>query len=47
MSEPWMMSVEWKRMGCEGQKSEFDCMMNVAGAQEGTSDFRIVCYTWI
>ncbi|KAL8286600.1 hypothetical protein RQP46_004128 [Phenoliferia psychrophenolica] len=41
VSEPWMMTQEWNRMGCGGQKSEFDCMSQVSNAQAGfTSHFK-------
>lgn len=26
--EPWIDSQEWANTGCEGEKSEFDCVMN-------------------
>ncbi|GAA6032847.1 hypothetical protein JCM8097_000826 [Rhodosporidiobolus ruineniae] len=41
VGEQWMMHTEWQRMGCHGQKSEFDCIMNNQTAQAGfTSHWR-------
>ena len=31
--EPWMVPDEWNNMGCGGQASEFDCVMNTGQAR--------------
>lgn len=35
--EPWIDWQEWQNMGCNGQKSEFDCVMNTGQARSDTA----------
>ena len=37
--EPWTDWQEWQNMGCSGQKSEFDCVMNT-GQDRSNSAFQ-------
>jgi aryl-phospho-beta-D-glucosidase BglC (GH1 family) len=44
--EPWMCGEEWKSMGCDGAKSEFDCMMRL-GQEKGNAAFQKHWDSWI
>lgn len=44
--EPWIDSEEWSRMGCDGQRSEFDCVMN-QGQDAANSAFQSHYDSWI
>nr|XP_036578203.1 endo-beta-1,6-glucanase [Colletotrichum truncatum]KAF6785404.1 endo-beta-1,6-glucanase [Colletotrichum truncatum] len=44
--EPWIAHVEWNNMGCGGQESEFDCVMNI-GQEKADAAFQKHWSTWI
>lgn len=44
--EPWMSSSEWSKMGCSGQQSEFDCVMNT-GQTAADSNFQAHWKRWV
>ncbi|VUC28469.1 unnamed protein product [Clonostachys rosea] len=44
--EPWIDSSEWSRIGCSGQKSEFDCVMNI-GQEAADKGFQSHWDEWI
>jgi aryl-phospho-beta-D-glucosidase BglC (GH1 family) len=44
--EPWMCGEEWKSMGCDGAKSEFDCIMAL-GQEAGNAAFQKHWDSWI
>ncbi|KAH7324264.1 glycoside hydrolase superfamily [Stachybotrys elegans] len=44
--EPWMDWQEWADIGCEGQQSEFDCVMNT-GQDRSDAAFREHWENWI
>ncbi|KAI8296174.1 putative glucan endo-1,6-beta-glucosidase B [Colletotrichum sp. SAR11_240] len=44
--EPWMANTEWNNMGCGGQKSEFDCVMNI-GQDKADAAFQKHWGSWI
>jgi hypothetical protein len=44
--EPWMCSQEWASMGCDGTKSEFDCMVKL-GQDAGNAAFAKHWDSWI
>lgn len=44
--EPWIDSSEWSRIGCSGQKSEFDCVMNI-GQEAADKGFQSHWDEWL
>ncbi|EWG46381.1 hypothetical protein FVEG_06900 [Fusarium verticillioides 7600] len=44
--EPWIDSQEWANTGCEGEKSEFDCVMN-KGQDVADKNFQAHWKRWI
>ncbi|KAF4990679.1 hypothetical protein FGRMN_8351 [Fusarium graminum] len=44
--EPWIDSQEWAETGCEGEKSEFDCVMN-KGQDAADNNFQAHWRRWI
>lgn len=44
--EPWMDQGEWSNMGCEGQSSEFDCVLNT-GQERSDAAFQSHWESWI
>ncbi|RJE19079.1 Glycoside hydrolase family 5 [Aspergillus sclerotialis] len=44
--EPWIAESVWKDMGCDGQKSEYDCVANI-GQDAANSAFQKHWDTWI
>lgn len=44
--EPWIASTEWKKMGCSGYKSEFDCV-SALGQTAANTAFQSHWGTWI
>ncbi|KAF5610557.1 murein transglycosylase [Fusarium subglutinans] len=44
--EPWIDSQEWANTGCEGEKSEFDCVMN-KGQDIADKNFEAHWKRWI
>ncbi|KAF4965241.1 hypothetical protein FSARC_6960 [Fusarium sarcochroum] len=44
--EPWIDSGEWANTGCEGEKSEFDCVMN-KGQDVADGNFQAHWRRWV
>ncbi|GJC95730.1 endo-beta1,6-glucanase [Colletotrichum higginsianum] len=44
--EPWIANGEWNNIGCGGQQSEFDCVMNT-GQERSDAAFQKHWDTWI
>lgn len=44
--EPWIATTEWSNIGCGGQESEFDCVMNT-GQQRSNEAFQRHWDSWI
>jgi aryl-phospho-beta-D-glucosidase BglC (GH1 family) len=44
--EPWIDQGEWSNMGCGGQASEFDCVMNI-GQDAANSAFKTHWDNWL
>lgn len=44
--EPWIANGEWNNIGCGGQQSEFDCVMNT-GQERADAAFQKHWDTWI
>lgn len=44
--EPWIDEDEWNGMGCDGQQSEFDCVMSL-GQQQANTAFQDHWKSWI
>lgn len=44
--EPWIANSEWNNIGCGGQESEFDCVMNTGQARSDAA-FQKHWDTWI
>lgn len=44
--EPWIATTEWSNIGCGGQRSEFDCVMNTGQARSDAA-FQRHWNSWI